>query len=117
MKGKGAVLLIAVSALLSALAGCGGGDQAIEKPTADEPAKQEANTEATAGNDAGDTVSRSGDALQEGGQATEGSPADEDGSRKVTLRIGGSPGTKFSGTCVVGGEEKAVGGRAPERSW
>jgi hypothetical protein len=37
-------------------------------------------------------------------------------SGEVTLRIEGSPGTEFSGTCIVGGkEEKKVSGRVPKR--
>jgi hypothetical protein len=37
-------------------------------------------------------------------------------SREVTLKIEGSPGTEFSGTCIVGGkEEKKVSGRVPKR--
>ncbi|HKH37469.1 MAG TPA: hypothetical protein VKA82_09915 [Rubrobacter sp.] len=36
-------------------------------------------------------------------------------SREVTLKIEGSPGTEFSGTCVVGGKEKKVSGRVPKR--
>jgi len=35
--------------------------------------------------------------------------------RNATLEIGGSPGTWFSGTCAVGGEERAFRGRVPER--
>jgi hypothetical protein len=37
-------------------------------------------------------------------------------SGKVTLKIEGSPGTEFSGTCIIGGkEEKKVSGRVPKR--
>src|SRR5215210_1453023 len=37
-------------------------------------------------------------------------------SGEVTLKIEGSPGTEFSGTCVVGNkEEKKVSGRVPKR--
>jgi hypothetical protein len=37
-------------------------------------------------------------------------------SGEVTLKIEGSPGTEFSGTCVVGGkEERKVSGRVPKR--
>jgi hypothetical protein len=39
----------------------------------------------------------------------------EDRSRGITLKIGGTPGIKFSGTCSVGGEEKTLGGRVPAR--
>jgi hypothetical protein len=37
-------------------------------------------------------------------------------SGKVTLKIEGSPGTKFSGACIIGGkEEKKLSGRVPKR--
>src|SRR5215210_6320082 len=37
-------------------------------------------------------------------------------SGEVTLKIEGSPGTEFSGTCIVGGkEEKKFSGRVPKR--
>ena len=37
-------------------------------------------------------------------------------SRKVTLKIEGSPATEFSGMCIVGGkEEKKLSGRVPKR--
>jgi hypothetical protein len=37
-------------------------------------------------------------------------------SGEVTLNIEGSPGTKFSGTCIIGGkEEKKISGRVPKR--
>jgi hypothetical protein len=37
-------------------------------------------------------------------------------SEEVTLKIEGSPGTEFSGTCIVGGkEEKKLSGRVPKR--
>jgi hypothetical protein len=37
-------------------------------------------------------------------------------SGEVTLKIEGSPGTEFSGTCIIGGkEEKKISGRVPKR--
>src|SRR5215218_3263485 len=36
-------------------------------------------------------------------------------SGEVTLKIEGSPATEFSGTGIVGGEEKKVSGRVPKR--
>ncbi len=41
----------------------------------------------------------------------------DDGVRPggVKLKIGGEPGTRFSGTCAVGGEEREVSGRVPGR--
>jgi len=61
---------------------------------------------------AGEAVVRVGGfktAKGEGAEAT--APSGE-----VTLKIEGSPGTEFSGTCVIGGkEEKKVSGRVPKR--
>ena len=36
-------------------------------------------------------------------------------SGEVTLKIEGSPGTEFSGTCTIGGKEEKVSGRVPKR--
>ena len=36
-------------------------------------------------------------------------------SGEVTLNIEGSPATEFSGTCLIGGEEKKLSGRVPKR--
>ena len=37
-------------------------------------------------------------------------------SGEVTLKIEGSPGTEFSGTCIIGGKvEKKISGRVPKR--
>ena len=36
-------------------------------------------------------------------------------SGEVTLKIEGSPGTEFSGTCIIGSKEKKVSGRVPKR--
>ena len=69
-----------------------------------------------AGNSA--VVARAGEAMvRVGGFKTakaEGANASAP-SGEVTLKIEGSPGTEFSGTCIVGGEEKKVSGRVPKR--
>lgn len=39
----------------------------------------------------------------------------EEGPRKVTLGIKGDRGTEFSGACSVGGKERTLDGRVPER--
>jgi hypothetical protein len=61
---------------------------------------------------AGEAVVRVGGfktAKGEGGDAS--APSEE-----VTLNIEGSPGTKFSGTCIIGGKvEKKISGRVPKR--
>jgi hypothetical protein len=49
-----------------------------------------------------------------GREDVEGNGEGEAGPRKVTLQIKGDPGTGFSGACSVGGEAKALDGRAPE---
>jgi hypothetical protein len=70
-----------------------------------------------AGNSA--VVARAGEAVvQVGGFKTaKGEGADATApSGEVSLKIEGSPGTEFSGTCIVGGqEEKKVSGRVPKR--
>jgi hypothetical protein len=60
---------------------------------------------------AGEAVVRAGDfktAKAEGADAS--APSGE-----VTLKIEGSPGTEFSGTCIIGGEEEKISGRVPKR--
>ncbi len=70
-----------------------------------------------AGNPA--VVARAGEAVVRVGgfKTAKGEGADATApSGEVTLKIEGSPGTEFSGTCVVGGkEEKKVSGRVPKR--
>ena len=69
-----------------------------------------------AGNSA--VVARAGEAVvRVGGFKTakgEGTDATAP-SGKVMLKIEGSPGTEFSGTCIVGGEEEKISGRVPKR--
>jgi hypothetical protein len=70
-----------------------------------------------AGNSA--VVARAGEAVVRVGgfKTTEGEAADTTApSGEVTLKIEGSPGTEFSGTCIVGSkEEKEVSGIVPKR--
>jgi hypothetical protein len=61
---------------------------------------------------AGEDVVRVGGFKTAKGEGAEATAA----SGEVTLKIEGSPGTEFSGTCIVGGkEEKKVSGRVPKR--
>jgi hypothetical protein len=64
-------------------------------------------------------VARAGEAVVRVGgfKTAKGEGADATApSGEVTLKIEGSPGTEFSGTCVVGGkEEKKISGRVPKR--
>jgi hypothetical protein len=70
---------------------------------------------------AGDVVARAGAGAAAGAAAGAGdaearADADrEDTSRKVALEIRGDRGTKFSGKCSIGGDERRIGGRVPER--
>ena len=62
---------------------------------------------------AGDVVARAGEVDIRGRDADAVDAGGKD-VRDATLEIGGSPGTGFSGTCAVGGEERAFSGRVPE---
>lgn len=65
---------------------------------------------------AGDGEARAGDAVAGGGAAgVEGRVEGGGLPGKVVLKVGGEPGTRFGGACVVGGEEKEVSGRVPAR--
>jgi hypothetical protein len=69
-----------------------------------------------AGNPA--VVARAGEAMvRVGGLKTaKGEAADATApSGAVTLKIEGSPGTEFSGTCLIGGKEEKLSGRVPKR--
>jgi hypothetical protein len=70
-----------------------------------------------AGNSA--VVARAGEAMVRVGgfKTAQAESADATApSGEVTLKIEGSPGTEFSGTCIVGGkEEKKLSGRVPKR--
>jgi hypothetical protein len=54
-------------------------------------------------------------AKDNGGKGADRIIGGEDRSRKFALKVGGDPGTGFSGTCAVGEAEKAIGDRVPER--
>ncbi len=64
---------------------------------------------------AGDVVARAGEVDIEGMDEGAVSPGVEEDFRETTLEIGGDPGTGFSGTCTVGGEERAFRAQVPER--
>jgi hypothetical protein len=70
-----------------------------------------------AGNSA--VVAQAGEAMVRVGgfKTAKGEAADATApSGAVTLKIEGSPGTEFSGTCLIGGkEEKKISGRVPKR--
>lgn len=62
---------------------------------------------------AGDGMARAGDVVAGGGENAGSGTGALPG--KVVFRVGGDPGTEFSGTCVVGGTEKEIAGRVPGR--
>lgn len=83
---------------------------------------------------AGDAVARADNARaraggaareEDGGEAPERNAAGEDRPQEdrpreshpqeLTLKVGGEPGTGFSGACAVGEGEKTIEGRVPER--
>ena len=69
-----------------------------------------------AGNSA--VVARAGEAAVRVGGFKTPKAEDADASapvEEVTLKIEGSPGTEFSGTCILGGKEEKINGRVPKR--
>ena len=77
-----------------------------------------------AGARAGDAEAGTGEAAAQAGgvRITENGPVGaedsaegRDGNREVTLTVTGKPGTKFAGSCSVGGDERTFDGEAPER--
>jgi hypothetical protein len=69
-----------------------------------------------AGNSA--VVARAGEAAVrvEGFKTPKAEDADASApAEEVTLKIEGSPGTEFSGTCILGGKEEKINGRVPKR--
>ena len=101
-------------------------DTAAAKPEGDDRGKAAraggSRSEGT-GSGAGETDARSGEARADAGSVaiagstTKGPGGDARGetSRKVALEITGERGTRFSGVCKVGRENRALDGRAPER--
>ena len=63
---------------------------------------------------AGDGMARAGDVVAGNGEAGD---EKDDTARpgRVRFKIGGEPGARFSGTCVVRDEEREVSGRVPGR--
>lgn len=126
---KVSLLLVVVAFSVLAAASCGGAGQARGGVDAAD-AKAEGNgthgAVARTG-DADGAVARTDDAAREedGGKAPERNAAGEDRSgedspkesrpQELTLKVGGDPGTRFSGVCSLGKEEKTLGGRVPER--
>ena len=140
--GKGVPFLAAVvvAASVFAAAACGGVEQARagtdvagpESGQKTEVQKSPRAARASAGDDGSDPVAaRAGDAeagtggaavragdvriTENGPVGAEDSAEGRDGNREVTLTVTGKPGTKFAGSCSVGGDERTFNGEAPER--
>lgn len=129
------ILVAAISAAALVLTGCGEDQQEqAQQPAGDraetgadertdaadgETVERSAGTEdAEAGTTrAEDTAARGGDNAAEGnGRATDEGLGDDGGrGERVSLEIGGSPGTAFSGVCSVGDEEAELAGEVPQR--
>lgn len=129
------ILVAAISAAALVLTGCGEDQQEqAQQPAGDraetgadertdaadgETVERSAGTEdAEAGTTrAEDTAARGGNNAAEGnGRATDEGLGDDGGrGERVSLEIGGSPGTAFSGVCSVGDEEAELAGEVPQR--
>ena len=127
MSAKVAFALVAISASLLFLASCdvnaGSGEvskaahaRAVAEQTTNHRTVEEPVSSRDAVACAGDAVARAGaGAVARAGDVEARANGDsEHPSRKVTLEIRGERGTRFSGTCSIGGEDRRFGGRVPE---
>jgi hypothetical protein len=133
LSAKVAFALAVIPASLLILASCdvntrsGEGSQAADARAVAEQTTNHRTVEARAGDArarAGDgAVARAGDAVARAGAGEVARAGDiearanddsEHPSRKVSLGIRGERGTRFSGTCSIGGEDRRFGGRVPE---
>jgi hypothetical protein len=145
MSAKGETVVTAILASLLALTSCGGDEQvraddeetqastaarAGAERTIDQTASERTASEPATGREGGaiaragdNVVARAGDgAVARAGEAEARANGGEEvvgknarGARKITLEVGGDDGTRFSGVCSVGGEEKSISGRVPTR--
>jgi hypothetical protein len=86
----------------------------VEEPVSSRDAVARAGDGAVAR--AGDAVARAGagEVARAGDIEARANDDSEHPSRKVSLGIRGERGTRFSGTCSIGGEDRRFGGRVPE---
>src|SRR5437763_1242462 len=93
------MLFFALLAATVFIAGCGGGDETqndgTNKQSTQEQTKNKDRTKE-------DTKTKKKDAKDKGSGG------------KVTLEIGGDPGTAFSGTCSAGDEQSELSGEVPD---
>jgi hypothetical protein len=131
LSARAALALAVMLASLPALASCavnarsGDGSQPGGARTVAEQTTNQRAVEEPVSWRAGDAVARAGvgaaaragdvEARAEDDEETKSTDADsDDSSRKVALEIRGQRGTRFSGTCSIGGEERRISGRVPE---
>lgn len=117
-------VLILVSVACTAalgLAGCGGQQQEGSGESGGEAATtvsgERETVERTGASEHTFREGPGGATARAGSSANPGSSPDAAGSSGVgsaTLRVGGEPGLGFSGRCVVDGEEREIGGEAPQ---
>ncbi len=96
-------LLVALLATAVLAASCGGGEEAQDDGTEEQDTRGQT-TEQTVNSEDTREDTKVGEERTGGG----------DSGREVTLSIDGDPGTGFSGTCNVGGEENELSGQVPE---
>jgi hypothetical protein len=117
-------IFVVVLTSLPVLPACGGGAQAQSntdtqagavRTTGPPASAQERGIVARAGDG---TVARASSDETRTNDREKATGTDAEGgnhSQGITLKIGSDPGTKFSGRCSVGSEEKIFGGRVPAR--
>ena len=140
MSAKIPLALIFLLLTLVVCAGCqqASGKQATGEPKSEQGGRDQARAEDTkvaaekasgAAARAGDGAETRADVSREGvdqgasshlkaraqSTATKGSSRGSARETTTTLEIAGDRGTRFSGTCTVGDEEREIGGRVPER--
>lgn len=120
MSANGKAVLVTILASLLALTSCSADEQVRadnEETRASAAGSPEAGREGGAIARAGDNaVARAGDgAVARAGDVEARANGGGGNTQEVTLEVGGDHGTRFSGVCSVGGQEKVISGRVPER--
>jgi hypothetical protein len=93
------VLFVTLLAATVFIAGCSG-DEETQNDSTDKQSTQE--------------QTKNKDRTKEDTKMRKKDPKDKGSGGKVTLEIGGDPGTAFSGTCSAGDEESELSGEVPD---
>ncbi len=125
LSARGGVFWLVPAFLLAAiLTGCSGSNSSgtTAQQTSTQQASASATSETTAKNGttkaktSSFTITNSGGATQTSSSVAEqSSNAGQASARKATLRIEGTPGTKFSGACAAAGKAEDLNGQVPAR--